>query len=190
MIPCRPSVTITGRADGRGCELEATQWLPARLDEVFTFFQDPHNLERITPPYLHFHVRRSSTPAVAEHTRLWYRLSLHGVPIWWRTRIDAWNPPHGFVDVQERGPYRRWHHTHKFVASNGGTRMRDIVHYELWLHAQMPRFVSQWVRDDVRGIFEYRQRAIAEVFGEQAAAPAMSAADASAGEGPRGVTRF
>lgn len=180
MTARRPTLAITRRADGRGWELQSEQWLPAQMDAVFPFFQDPYNLERITPPFLHFHVLRSSTTVVAEGTRLWYRLSLHGVPMWWRTRIDAWSPPHRFIDVQEWGPYRRWHHTHEFVAAEGGTLMRDIVHYELWMHALMPAFVSRWVRDDVRGIFEYRQRVVASMFEEQAAAPTGSPRVASA----------
>ncbi len=181
MIARLPTLSIARCPDGRGWQLRSEQWLPARVDAVFAFFQDPYNLERITPPFLRFHVLGSSTPAVTAHTRLWYRLSLHGVPMWWRTRIDAWSPPRRFVDVQEWGPYRLWHHTHEFIELDGGTLMRDVVHYELWLQPLMPAFISRWVQRDVRSIFEYRQSVVASMFAAQAPAPSSSRPAAAAG---------
>ena len=44
---------------------------------------------------------------------------LLGVPMGWRSRIEAYDPPHGFVDVQVRGPYRRWEHRHTFTPVDG-----------------------------------------------------------------------
>ena len=51
------------------------------------------------------------------------------VPAPWSTLIETWNPPHGFSDVQLRGPYARWDHRHSFaVAPDGaGTVVRDEV---------------------------------------------------------------
>ena len=37
-----------------------------------------------------------------------YSLSLLGVPLRWRTKITDYEPPVGFVDEQERGPYVLW----------------------------------------------------------------------------------
>ena len=61
-----------------------------------------------------------------------YRLALHGLPISWLTRIEAWEPGVRFVDAQLTGPYRLWHHTHEFAPDGaGGTLMRDTVRYAL-----------------------------------------------------------
>jgi ligand-binding SRPBCC domain-containing protein len=35
-----------------------------------------------------------------------YALRLRGIPLRWLTEIEQWDPPHGFVDVQLKGPYR------------------------------------------------------------------------------------
>ncbi|MGO1052799.1 SRPBCC family protein [Crossiella sp. CA198] len=50
----------------------------------------------------------------------------------WRmtSRISAYDPPGYFVDEQERGPFRRWHHAHHFEPDGrGGTLMRDVIDF-------------------------------------------------------------
>lgn len=147
-----------------GFELRCRQWVPAPLDDVFRFFSDPYNLERITPPFLGFAVRRMSTPQIERGTVLTYRLRLHGLPVFWRTVIEEWTPPHRFVDRQVFGPYALWQHTHTFEPEQGGTRLDDLVRYRLRCAALQSTPVLAWVHRDVRAIFEFRQRTIAGVF--------------------------
>jgi uncharacterized protein len=150
---------------GRGFELRASQWVPNAREHVFPFFADPHNLELLTPAFLHFHVRRRTTANVCQGTLLTYTLRLHGIPVLWRTRIEAWQPPERFVDVQLFGPYAEWHHTHTFETEGTGTRLRDVVRYRLHLSVLQRTFLMSWVHRDVRRIFEHRQSVIASLFG-------------------------
>ena len=53
-------------------------------------------------------------------TLIEYRLRWRRMPLRWTTIIEAWEPPHRFVDTQLQGPYRLWHHTHTFEAQMGG----------------------------------------------------------------------
>ena len=39
-------------------------------------------------------------------TLLQYRLRLHGLSLYWLTRISEWVPSERFVDEQIAGPYR------------------------------------------------------------------------------------
>jgi ligand-binding SRPBCC domain-containing protein len=111
--------------------IERTQWVPVPLEETFRFFADPRNLGRITPPWLAFSLERAELKAVAtregrdaseagddiemaEGLRLHYRIRPLLVPQRWTSEITVWDPPHRFVDEQVRGPYRRWHHEHRF----------------------------------------------------------------------------
>ena len=59
--------------------------------------------------------------------------ALRGVRVTWLTLIQEWDPPHRFVDVQVRGPYALWHHTHEFerASGDGATLMRDTVRYAI-----------------------------------------------------------
>ena len=90
-----------------------------------------------------------------------YRIRIHSIPIRWRTEIVEWNPPHRFVDVQLRGPYTFWHHTHTFEVRDGGTLCRDQVRYR-------PRGgrLMNWlfVRRDVERIFAFRHEKLHQMF--------------------------
>ena len=105
--------------------LETETHLPLSVDEVFAFFSNAENLERITPPELAFQILTPTPIDIGEGTIIDYRLRLFGVPFGWRTRIVQWQPSTQFIDEQIRGPYRVWRHLHTFVACENGTRMTD-----------------------------------------------------------------
>jgi uncharacterized protein len=145
---------------------ETSQWVPRSLEEVFSFFSDAKNLEVITPPWVQFRILNMSTPQIEQGTLLDYRIKVKGVPMKWRTRIENWNPPHGFVDTQLIGPYSIWHHTHSFAEKNGGTEMKDRVLYRVPLGRAGDLLLGWQIRKDVEAIFAYRQKTIDEMFGK------------------------
>jgi ligand-binding SRPBCC domain-containing protein len=145
--------------------LERAQVIPAPPGEVFPFFADAANLERITPPWLRFRVVTPAPIEMREGALIEYRLALRRLPLRWLTRIEAWEPGRRFVDVQLRGPYRLWHHTHSFEpAPRGGTLMRDLVRYALPLGALGDAAHGLLVRRDLQRIFDHRERAVVRCF--------------------------
>ncbi len=60
------------------------------------------------------------------------------------------------MDVQRRGPYALWHHTHTFTSDEGGTRMRDVIRYALPLGPLGRLMHRLLVRRDLEAIFAYR----------------------------------
>lgn len=148
--------------------LEREQWIPATIGRVFEFFSDAANLETITPPWLGFAILTPLPISMAEGIRLDYRIGLAGVPMRWRTRITSWLPPDGFVDVQERGPYKLWEHAHHFRPLNGGVLMRDRVRYALPLGPLGRLAHALAVRAALAAIFDFRFQRIGTLFpGEQ-----------------------
>src|SRR5512135_2403182 len=103
--------------------LERSQLVPRPRGEVFAFFAEARNLEAITPPFLRFEILPPVPEAIRPGALIDYRLRLFGLPFRWRTRIEGVEPEQRFVDVQLRGPYRLWHHTHTFEDAPGGTRV-------------------------------------------------------------------
>ncbi len=149
--------------------LERTQIVPRPLAEVFAFFADAANLERLTPPFLGFQIKTPLPIKMGEGTLIDYRISLHGIPMRWRTRIDEYVPGVRFVDEQLKGPYRIWHHTHAFRAVPGGTEVLDHVDYELPFGPLGKLAHALFVRRQLKTIFDYRERTMTELFGAEPA---------------------
>lgn len=145
--------------------LEARQWVPAGIDETFAFFSDASNLEVITPPFLGFEIRTPRPIEMREGALIEYRIRLMGVPMTWLTRIERWEPGRSFVDVQLRGPYARWVHTHTFVSADGGTLVGDRVEYAVPFAPLSDPVRALFVGPTVERIFRHRREAIARILG-------------------------
>lgn len=159
--------TVSIISEAKHTTLRCEQWVPRPLAEVFAFFADATNLERITPPFLRFVVRSMSTPAIQRGTDITYRLRLHGLPISWTSRIEEWEPPYRFTDVQIRGPFRLWHHRHEFASERQGTRLHDTVHYKAPCAWLLRTLRLSWVEKDLEQIFSYRQQIIERLFADK-----------------------
>ncbi len=143
--------------------LEREQWLPRPIDEVFSFFSRPENLQAITPPWLDF--RMVETPDNLQSGALIrYRLRWRWIPIRWTTEITEWEPPHSFVDRQISGPYLLWNHQHSFTPREGGTLMHDFVTYALPLGPVGGMARGFLVKRDVERIFNFRALTMRQLF--------------------------
>lgn len=148
--------------------LERVQIIPRPRREVFAFFSDATNLERITPPFLRFRIVTPTPIDIQEGTLIDYRLSLFGIPFSWRTRIDLFEPDQRFIDTQLRGPYRLWRHVHEFEEVDGGraTRMIDRVDYAVPLGPLGGVARALFVSRMVEQIFDYRAATITTLLGD------------------------
>jgi ligand-binding SRPBCC domain-containing protein len=153
--------------------LKASLKLPLPRRQVYGFFSDASNLERITPPELCFHIVSPLPVVMGSGSLIDYRLRLFGVPFRWKTRISLWEPPCRFIDEQLQGPYASWVHLHRFEEADGRTTIFDEVRYQLpfWPVGVIaaPLVAAQLLR-----IFCFRQKKIAEILLENATAPAST----------------
>ncbi len=149
-----------------GHSLRRCQRVELPIEEAFAFYGDARNLERITPPWLGFEVTTPAPIEMGVGTLIEYRLRLHRVPVRWRTRIEAWEPPRRFVDVQIRGPYSLWEHTHTFEQDGpAATVIEDRVRYAIPFGPLGDLANRLLVRRDLRQIFDYRRDAVAREMG-------------------------
>ncbi len=143
--------------------LVRSQWVPRPLEEVFAFFEDPSNLAKLTPGDLGFEITTPGPLVMEAGARIDYVVRPFGVPCRWRTRIETYERSRRFSDVQERGPYALWHHTHEFASERGGTRMTDTVRYRLPFEP-FGALAAPLVERELKRIFDFRAAAVAALF--------------------------
>jgi ligand-binding SRPBCC domain-containing protein len=143
---------------------ERTHRLPFPLEEVFPFFAEPANLERLTPGWMRF--RLLEAPARVERgARMRYRMAPLGIPTTWVAEISRWEPPFAFADVQLRGPYREWEHTHSFAERAGGTEISDRIVYRLPGGRLGALADPLGHRAMLSRMFDYRSKRLTELLG-------------------------
>lgn len=155
--------------------LQRAQWVPGALSDVFAFFEDPRNLERITPSWLNFSIRSMSTPRIMQGTRITYRVAWMGVPMRWVTLIEAWEPGRRFVDTALVSPYILWRHEHTFQPEESGVTIGDEVEYRLPFGPVGSLMHALVVRRQLEAIFDFRARAVAEIMPGSRVIPVASA---------------
>ncbi len=145
--------------------LHREQFIPAEPARVWQFFATPVNLNELTPPDVRFKILGDVPGSMFAGQIIRYRISpLPGLWLNWVTEITAVEEGVRFIDEQRAGPYKLWHHEHRFVPEAGGVRMLDHVTYEVgwglfgWIAEKL------WVAGQLRKIFDYRFRRVAELF--------------------------
>lgn len=148
------------------------QDLPIDLETAWAFFPDPANLSRITPAWLALRIVSGAVPEMHPGLIVEYRAHLFaGVRTQWITEITHAERPLRFVEEQRFGPYRFWHHLHRFHPVDEGVRMEDLVHYGLGL-GPVGRLVQRlYVGPRLETVFDFRREALARIFPTPRPAP-------------------
>lgn len=148
--------------------IKTTQKIPADLSTVWKFFSDPSNLRLITPAPLDFKIiseieeEEMYAGQIVEYTVK----PLLGIPVYWMTEITHVEKERYFIDEQKNGPYSMWHHKHHFKSIQGGTEMRDVVHYKVPLKVLGDIINKIIVKDKLKEVFEFRFNIVEERFGK------------------------
>ena len=150
--------------------IKTVQKIPISLDKAWDFFSNPANLQVITPDNMGFKViSKHHGDAMYAGQIIEYTVKpVLGIPLYWMTEITQVKDKQYFIDEQRYGPYSLWHHQHHFKAIEGGVEMTDIVHYKipLWVLGKLAN--SLFVKNQLKGIFDYRFKKVEEMFGRWA----------------------
>lgn len=144
------------------------QHIPVTIQQAWDFFSKPANLKDITPQNLGFEIiSKYHGLEMYPGQVIEYKVKpLLGIPLYWMTEITHVQPMQYFVDEQRFGPYTLWHHQHHFKEISGGIEMTDIVHYKLPLFFLGDIANALFVKKQLQTIFNYRVRAVEELFGK------------------------
>ena len=146
---------------------ERSFMIRATLREVAAFHDDPVSLVAITPPPVRVTIQRFDKP-VRAGSRVIFRLSVGPFRVTWNGTIAEYVDQKYFRDVQNKGPFGAWSHTHAFVAEADGTRVTDRVEYEPpfgLIGKLMDPFV---MKPSLAFMFNYRARKTRELLEKSA----------------------
>lgn len=109
-------------------------------------------------------MKKMSTSEIQQGTEIDYKFSKYGLPMKWKSLITQWDPQSQFADVQLKGPYSVWHHTHAFYEVPSGTIIHDKVLFKLPLGPLGFLISVIFVKADIRNIFNFRSTVLAKKF--------------------------
>ena len=144
---------------------ETVQHVNASVEECWTFFSSPRNLQKITPENMGFQITDFDNKPMYAGQIIQYKVSpLLGFKLRWMTVITYVKENSYFVDEQRFGPYALWHHKHFFEPTEKGTKMTDLVHYALPLGFLGRIMNTLVVKNKLKEIFDYRFVKVDQMF--------------------------
>ena len=145
---------------------KSVQWLPVTVEKAWDFFSSAKNLATITPNDMKFRIKTElGDDEIYTGMLIEYSVRpLFGIPLYWKTQIAEVDAPHRFKDIQLKGPFALWEHTHTFTKQGNGTLMEDTVKYRLPL-GMLGTLAHRWmVKKRLEDIFSYRRKKLENLF--------------------------
>lgn len=128
---------------------------PCSARELYDWHARPGALERLIPPWEDTRVA-ARQGGLDPGGRVTLNMHAGPFPYRWHARHIENVPGRMFRDIQERGPFARWTHTHRFSDTAGGALLEDRIDYALPGHNLLPGFASGLVDRTLERVFRYR----------------------------------
>lgn len=145
--------------------LYTEQLLEASIEEVWSFFSNPENLNSLSPTEIGFAITSPLQKNMYRGQIITYKIALFPlVKLNWVTEITQVEPQQFFIDEQRFGPYKMWHHEHIFTSTENGVLMIDKISFKM-PYGPLGRFAYfLFVKRKLTAIFKYRAEMTLGVF--------------------------
>ena len=140
-------------------KISSTITAKTTLKKAWDFIQNPENLNRITPPDMHFNIVSDVPDKIYNGLTIHYRVKIPFLGVTqWVSEIKHVIEHFQFVDEQRVGPYKIWYHQHQLKEVPGGVEIIDNVIYVLpyGIFGKMAHFF--FVKHQLNRIFDYRNK--------------------------------
>jgi len=127
-------------------------------ETVFAFHEQSEALKLLLPPWETTQVLQAADISTIG-SRAIVRTTIFGlIPVEWIAEHTVYDPPARFVDVQIKGPFRSWRHTHLVQPHADGAVLRDEIDYEPPLGFLGRLAAGVLIEPRLRRLFEYRHQ--------------------------------
>lgn len=133
----------------------ASSLFPCSARELHAWHSRPGALERLIPPWERTHVVIREG-GIDPGGRVVLAMHAGPLPFRWHARHVANKPGIVFQDIQERGPFARWTHTHRFSDIDNGALLEDRIDYTLPGQPLLPACATSLVDHTLQRVFRYR----------------------------------
>jgi uncharacterized protein (TIGR01777 family) len=143
----------------KGSTFSYTSIYPCSASQLHAWHGRPGALERLLPPWERTRVlsRKGGLDPGGE-VELQLRLGM--IPLRYVAHHIENIPGKMFRDIQAKGPFAQWSHSHFFTDTEYGARLDDVVEYRLPGHNLLPGFVKRKVEKRLLQMFRHRERII------------------------------
>ncbi len=149
---------------------ETSQTFGGGLKDVFDFLTRPASVLLASSPELHLRLEEAPErlclgARVVVHGRRW------GIPHRAVNEVTAFEPGSLFIEEQREGPFRRWVHTHRFEAVDGGVLVSDHIDFDPPGGILGLTLTADRVLRDLEWVFAYRKTRLAELLAAPETSP-------------------
>ena len=134
---------------------------PCTVEELYQYHSRPGALERLLPPWDGSRVIRKEG-SIAPGGKVLMHLKQGPFTIPWEAHHIAETPGVMFRDVQHKGPFATFRHTHRFSSTTNGSRLDDSITFALPGQRFLPAMAERQVKTMLHRIFTYREHVLRE----------------------------
>jgi len=136
--------------------------IAAPVERVFRWHELPGAFEKLTPPGEPVRVVAQSG-GIADGGRVELAIGYGPACVRWIAEHSGYIRNRRFRDIQIRGPFRRWEHTHMFEEDGAGAcYLEDRIEYELPFGRLGAWLLGPTVERKLDRLFEYRHQTTRE----------------------------
>ncbi|MDA0346550.1 MAG: TIGR01777 family oxidoreductase [Verrucomicrobia bacterium] len=130
--------------------------ISAPAADVFAYHERLGALQRLIPPWESVRVV-SSKGSIQNDDSITIKMNLGPFKTLWKAKHQDYQKNRQFVDVQVKGPFKYWKHTHSFRSLDPHrTNLKDTIQLELPFGLIGRRFVYPKVLKQLNKLFTYR----------------------------------
>lgn len=134
--------------------------LPVSQEKAFLWHSRPGALERMCPPWDAFKVLERKG-GILPGAKVVMRLYAGPLPYTWEAEHTDYEEFSMFRDIQKRGPFRKWIHTHRFIpVDDHSTILEDEIRYSLPFPPFGGLFGDHLVKKKLDAIFRFRHHTL------------------------------
>ncbi len=135
--------------------------LSCTAEKLYEYHARPGALERLLPPWERTTVIEK-IGSLDPGGKVTLKMHVGPLPLTWIAHHLENDPGKMFRDIQYKGPFKRFEHTHRFNKSENGVRLEDSIEFELPLQPLVPKFMRNQIKKMLYRNFRYREHVLRE----------------------------